>query len=87
MIRTGSLSIHPVAGLRLVPVDKSLLVITDTLGATFRITAVLSPLCIVEEEPLTAGALGVPLVALARLGPVVLIVAGRAAALAPVTLA
>ena len=69
-------NVYPVALLGLIPEDEPLLVVANAFGAA-RIFVVL------EQERLRARPSGVPLVTLSRVRPVVLVVAGRAAALAP----
>ena len=77
---TGSLRVHPVALVGLVPVDEPLPLVADALrGALLPV--------VLEEESLLARSPGVPLVATPVLRPEVLVVARGAAALAAVGLA
>ena len=76
----GALGVHSVAPPRLVPEDKASRCVALALRPPLR-------LVVLEHEGGGAGALAVPLVALAILGPVVLVVARAAAAVAPVALA
>ena len=79
MGRTRALAVQLVAGRRLRPVDQARGHVTHALRGP--LLAV-----VLEEEGLVAGALAVPLVALAVRYPVVLVVAGTAATVATVAL-
>ena len=68
--------VYPVALLGLIPEDEPLLVVANTLRSA-RIFVVL------EQERFRARTSSVPLVTLPGVSPVVLVVAGRTAALAP----
>ena len=67
---------YPVALLRLIPKDVALLVVTDALRPP-------GLLVVLEQVGFRTRASGEPLVALSGFRPVVLVVSGRAAALAP----
>lgn len=77
---TGTLGVDPVALPSFVPEHEALLAIAHALS----VPTVFVKL---EQEGFLAGPLGIPLVAHPRVGPVILVVSGRAAALTPVALA